>query len=338
MKRILLVVLIGVTAVLGFLFQQQRRASTEQKAAALAAKHQLAEAEAEAEQREQRNQSEQARLSSANAALAEKVSKAAQIEKARATNAAALGPRGDTAKPRHPMADVLQDPDMRETLRKQAEEAVARSVKSLATKELFQQLGLDKERSAAFKQLLTKRGTLGFDFMMPVMTGELDEVGLAELGRKTKTEMAAVAEELKTFLGDEGYKTFEAYEKSQPDRERLDKLGARLKESGAALPPELRSQLLAAMAEERNNFKFSNDYNDTSQIDYEHFHDYYAEDKMNNYFAETEQLNNRMLQRAQELLPAEQAAEFQEILKAQLQKGKYVVKTTQAMLGKGGAR
>lgn len=59
---------------------------------------------------------------------------------------------------------------------------------------------------------------------------------------------------------------------------------------------------------------------------------------MNNYFAEMEQLNDRMLQRAQDLLPAEQAAEFQEILKAQLQKGKYVVKTTQAMLGKAGNR
>ena len=92
------------------------------------------------------------------------------------------------------------------------------------------------------------------------------------------------------------------------------------------------------MAEERNNFKFAVDYNDTAQIDYEHFHDYYAEDKMNNYFTEMEQLNNRMTQRAQELLPAEQAVEFQEILKAQLQKGKYVVKTTQAMLGKSGGK
>src|SRR6185436_2543701 len=113
-----------------------------------------------------------------------------------------------------------------------------------------------------------------------------DEAGLAELGRKTKADMAAVADELKAFLGEDGYRTFESFEKSQPDRERLDKLATRLKEHGSALSPELRGQLLAVMAEERNNFKFAVDYNDTAQIDYEHFHDYYAEDKMNNYFTE----------------------------------------------------
>ena len=338
MKKILLIALVGVFAALCFLFQQQRRKSAEERAAVQAAKQQLAEVEAEAEKREQRNQSEQARLSSANAQLAEKAAKAAELEKAVATNAASLAARGDAAKPKHPMADVLRDPDMRETLRRQTEEAVARNVKALATKELLQQLGLDKEQVAAFKQLLTRRGALGFDFMMPVMTGELDEAGLAELGRKTKADMAAVADELKAFLGDDGYKTFEAYEKGQPDRDRLDKLAMRLKESGGTLSPELRGQLLTVMAEERNSFKFAVDYNDTSQIDFEHFHDYYAEDKMNNYFAEMEQLNHRMLQRAQEILPAEQAAEFQEILKAQLQKGKYVVKTTQAMLGKSGGK
>ena len=92
------------------------------------------------------------------------------------------------------------------------------------------------------------------------------------------------------------------------------------------------------MAEERSNFKFAVDYNDTSQIDYEHFHDFYSEDKMNNYFHEMEQLNDRILQRAQAILPAEQAAELQEVLKLQLQKGKYVVKSTNAMLGKNAGR
>lgn len=338
MKKILLVGLVGAAAVFCVLFQQQRRRAAEQQAAALAAKQLLAEVEAEAEKREQRNQAEQARLSSANVQLAEKAARAAQLEKSLTTNTTSPAAAGDAARSKHPMAEVLRDPDMRETLRKQSAEAVARSVKALATRELVQQLGLDKEQTVALKQLLTRRATLGFDFMMPIMTGELDEAGMAELGRKMKADMAAAADELKAFLGDGGYKVLEAYEKAQPDRDRLDKLGARLKETGGVLSPEVRGQLLAAMAEERNNFKFTLDYNDTSQIDYEHFHDYYSEERMNNYFAEMEQLNRRLLQRAEEFLPAEQAAEFQEIVKAQLQKGKYVVKTTQAMLGKGATR
>ena len=273
-----------------------------------------------------------------NAQLAEKVARVVRSEPASTTNPPSPGASADAAKPKHPMAEMLRDPDMKEVFRKQARDSVARGVKELVSTNLVQQLGLTKEQTVELKKLLTQKGTLGFDFMMPVMTGELDEAGLAELGRKTKADRTALADELKALLGDEGYKAFEAHEKTQPDRDRLDRFATRLKETGQALSPDQRDQLLAAMAEERSNFKFAVDYNDTSQIDYEHFHDFYSEDKMNTYFQEMEQLNDRILQRAQAILPAEQAAELQEVLKLQLQKGKYVVKSTNAMLGKNGSR
>jgi len=338
MKKIIPIVLVAVAATFGFLYRQQTRKAAEKEAQAAAAKRELAEAEVEAERQEQRNRSEQARLSAANAQLAEKVARVARSERARATNPPSYDASANATKTKHPMAEMLRDPDMKEVFRKQARESVARGVKELVSSNLVQQLGLTKEQTVALKKLLAQKGTLGFDFMMPVMTGELDEVGLAELGRKTRAGMAALTDELKALLGDEGYKTFEAHEKSQPDRDRLDRFAVRLKEAGQVLSPDQRDQLLAAMAEERNNFKFVVDYNDTSQIDYEHFHDFYSDDKMNNYFKEMEQLNDRILQRAQAILPAEQATELQEVLKLQLQKGKYVVKSTNAMLGQRAAQ
>ncbi len=337
MKKIIPITLVSVVIALGFLSWRQNRRATEQQAEAVAAKQRLAQVEAEAQEQEHRNQSEQARLSAVNARLAAKAAAAARLEQSRATPPPSTA-AADPAKPKHPMAEMLQDPDMKDVLRKQARDAVARSVKELVSSNLIQQLGLTKEQAGELKKLLSQRGTLGFDFMMPVMTGELDDAGLAELGRKTKADMAALTEELKSFLGEDGYKTFEAHEKTQPDRERLEKFGARLKEAGQPLAPEQRGQLLAAMAEERNNFKFAIDYNDSSQIDYEHFHDFYADDKLEVYFREMEQLNTRINQRAQTILPADQAAEFEELLKLQLQKGKYVVKSTNAMLGKRAAR
>jgi hypothetical protein len=338
MKKILLIALVAAAITLGFLYRQQTRETAAKEAETAAAKRELAEAEAEAERREQRNQSEQARLSAANAQLAEKVARVTRSEPASTTNPPSQGPSADATKPKHPMAEMLRDPDMKEVFRKQARESVARGVKELVSTNLVQQLGLTKEQTVELKKLLTQKGTLGFDFMMPVMTGELDEAGLAELGRKTKADMSAITDELKTLLGEDDYKMFEAHEKTQPDRDRLDRFAARLKETGQGLSPDQRDQLLAAMAEERNNFRFAVDYNDTSQIDYEHFHDFYSEDKMNNYFQEMEQLNDRILQRAQAILPAGQAAELQEVLKLQLQKGKYVVKSTNAMLGKNAGR
>lgn len=336
MKKIILTALLAIAVALGFLYRQQARETAARETEAVTAKRELAEAEAQ--RQDQRNQSEQARLSAANAQLAEKVARMARLEPAPATNPPSQDASANATKTKHPMAEMLRDPDMKEVFRKQARESVARGVKELVSSNLVQQLGLTKEQTVELKKLLTQKGTLGFDFMMPVMTGELDEAGLAELGRKTKADMAALSDELKALLGDEGYKTFEAHEKTQPDRDRMEKFAGRLKEAGQALSPDQRDQLLAAMVEERNNFKFAVDYNDTSQIDYEHFHDFYAEDKMNIYFQEMEQLNDRILQRAQAILPAEQAAELQEVLKLQLQKGKYVVKSTNAMLGKRAAQ
>jgi hypothetical protein len=336
MKKIIIVALLVVASALGFLYWQQSRQAADKQAEAAAAKQRLAEAEVEAERQEQRSEAEQARLSAINAQLAEKAAKAARLEQARLTNTPASPATG--AKTEHPMAAVLKDADMKEVMRKQARESVARSVKQLVSTNLIQELGLNEEQTATLKQLLTRKGTLGFDFLMPVMTGELDEASLAELGRKTRAAMAALTEDLRSFLGEESYRTFEAYEKTQPDRERVDKFVSRQAEAGQPLTPEQQRQLLAAMSEERSNFRFAIDYSDSSQIDYEHFHDFYAKDKMENYFREMEQLIERISQRAQSVLPADQAAEFNDLLKAQLHQSKFVVKTTNAMLDKHATR
>ena len=210
MKNIIPITLAGVVIALGFFYWRQHRRASEQQAEAMAARQQLVQVEAEAQARERRNESEQARLSAANAQLAEKAAKAARLEPAMATSSPSSAVAAEAAKPKHPMAEMLDDPDMKEVLRKQAKEAVARGVKELVSTHLIRQLGLTKDQTVELKKLLTQRGTLGFDFMMPVMTGELDEAGLAELGRKTKVDMAAITDELRSFLGEEGYKAFEA--------------------------------------------------------------------------------------------------------------------------------
>jgi hypothetical protein len=338
MKRIVPIALVMIAAASAFLYLRQARQTADRETQAVMAQQRLVEVEAETERQEQRHQSEQARLSAANAQLAEKVARAALAERAAATNGRSAPPTPDATNLPHPMAEMLRDPDMRAVFRKQAAEAVARQVKELVNTNLIQKLGLNQEQTIELKKLLGQRGTLGFNFLMPVMTGELDETGLAELGRRTKADMATLTDELKTLLGEEGFKTLAADEKSQPDRDRLEKLEGRLKQTGQSLTPEQRSQLLAAMSEERNHFQFAIDYSDTSQIDFEHFNELYTEEKMDHYFNELQSLNDLILQRTQSILSAEQAAELQELLKVQLQKSKYVIKTTNAMLGKRAAR
>ena len=55
---------------------------------------------------------------------------------------------------------------------------------------------------------------------------------------------------------------------------------------------------------------------------------------MNTYFDEMSRLNERLVRRAQAILSPEQTERFQDLLKDQTLKSKYVVKTTNALIGK----
>ena len=124
MKKIIPLTLAAVVTALGILYYQQSRKAAEKETQAAVAKQQLAEVEAEATRQEQRNQSEQSRLSAANAQLAEKAARAARLEQTLATNASSPTATTDAAKPKHPMAEMLKDPDMKEVFRKQGRESV----------------------------------------------------------------------------------------------------------------------------------------------------------------------------------------------------------------------
>ncbi len=334
MKKLLITLsLVAVVAASYYAVQHQRRRAEDARQLAAVSEQKLREAEAEATRQQERAGRERTRLLDVNAGLAEKINAPAPPPSPPAPRA------GETPDdPRAPLAKVLKDPDMKEVLRKQGREAAARNVKQLVTTNLIQQLGLNDEQATELKNLLTKKAALGFDFMLPIMTGELDDAALSELGRQTKTSFTALDGELKSFLGEERFQTLRQFELTQPERDRVSKFAAKQAEGGQPLAPGQREQLLAALAEERRNFQFAVDYNDTDNIDYEHFHDYYADARLTTYFGELDQLNQRFNLRAEAILPPEQAVEFKAALKEHLQKSKYVVKTTNALFGKRPAK
>ena len=88
-----------------------------------------------------------------NAQLAEKVARVVRSEPASTTNPPSPGASADAAKPKHPMAEMLRDPDMKEVFRKQARDSVARGVKELVSTNLVQQLGLTKEQTVAHEEV-----------------------------------------------------------------------------------------------------------------------------------------------------------------------------------------
>src|SRR5262249_51815663 len=161
------------------------------------------------------------------------------------------------------------DPQMKAVMKKQQMENVERTVKRIVNAELVQKLGLSAEQATYLAELLKKKYGPGADLTIELMAGELSDPQMAELGRQFKKQIADTDAQIKAWLGDDAYKTFDWQEKSQEERSRVKDFQKKLANTAQALDPEQENQLLLAMCEERQNFPFRVDYRDPLNYDYE---------------------------------------------------------------------
>ncbi len=233
-------------------------------------------------------------------------------------------------------ADVLfRDPAMRDALQAQAQEACEKQVKALFRFGLAQQLNLNEEQSAALADLLMQRTSLLSDqIYVPMMTGNVDDATMAANGRATKAAYDENTAQIRALLGDDGFNTYQSFEKTQSERENLQRFNSECAKNGQDLSPDQQAKLLAAMAEERLNFKPQYDIGDPAKWDFEHWYDNFSDDKLVAFGNELGQLNDRMVQRAQEVLSPDQASLFKQLLTRQLNQAKFVVRSTTALFGR----
>jgi hypothetical protein len=221
-------------------------------------------------------------------------------------------------------------------MKKQQMENVERQAGKVVNAEFIRQLGLNSDQATYLKELLKKKYGPGADITMEMMAGELGDAQMAELGRQFKQQMAEADSQIKAFLGEDAYKHFEWQEKSQEERSRVKDLQKKLADLGQPLAPEQEAALLAAMVEERQKFKFKVDYSDPRNYDYEHLHEFFGEENLEHYYRDMLQLNEQISQRAQAFLTPEQSNHFKTMQQDQLEKGKVVVRMTNALFGKRG--
>ena len=230
---------------------------------------------------------------------------------------------------------LLRDPEMKAALLSQAREAVDKSVKSLFRFGLAQHLRLGEEQSEKLRQLLLERSTLlSEQIYFPMMLGELDEAAMAASGKTTRLAYDANTAQIRELLGDDGFAAYESFEKTQTERENMRRLMPQFEQAGQPLNAEQEGQLLAALTTERLNFKFQYDLGDASQWDFERWYDNFTDEKLTRYGRDMEQLNERMVQRAQRVLTAEQAALLKSFLAERLRQAQFVARSTTAMFGK----
>lgn len=317
MKNIALVVLL--VAALGFagLYIKEAGKHVEARAAAENLQRRIKEMETAAAEQETKSAALQTELKQSweeGTAKDRQIAqlKAASANPALAARAADSPERAKQANPLSALAKVFDDPAMKEAIAAQQKAALAPMLEKNYGA-LFAQLGLNADESAALKELLLKKHMAGAEMGMSMFAEEGAKP--ADLAQKVKAATEATDAEIRAFLGDERFAQMQSYERTLPDRMAIsgfkDQLGA-----NAGLSAEQEQRLIAAMTQERQNFRFSANLSDPAQLGANPAA-MFNEETVNRFMEETDQLNQRFLGQAQGILTAEQLEAFQRHLQQQ---------------------
>lgn len=228
--------------------------------------------------------------------------------------------------PEHPAVKLFRDPEMRAAMRREQMNGVQQNVNRIVDSNLVALLNLTPEQTAALKDLVQKKHAPGVDLLMALMSSPASELPAIGAAAQHQHDMAEA--EIRALLGEPAYSTYDSYEDSLPDRLQLSRLRRHYEKGGLTLTPEEEASLLQAMIEERQNFQFTRDFHDSMKFDMDRLPEIFSEPSLDQFIRETEQLNKRIISRAQSILPPEQSVEFAQSVRDHFQRSRVTVKMT----------
>jgi RNA polymerase sigma factor (sigma-70 family) len=218
------------------------------------------------------------------------------------------------AKAANPMVEMFKSPAgkvmMKASMRAEGV-ALARS-----HAKLFTDLHLTPEQTDSMKDLLINKTMASADMITAAMSGQADPAQMQAQAVQVKAEQASIEDQIKQLLGDGNYAQYHAYGKTLSERMVVTQVADQLADSPRAVSADQEQQLFDAMVEERQNFKLTTDLSDPSKLQGD-VASYYTEDNKQRYLQELEQLSQRYLARAQNILSPDQLAAFQSSLASQ---------------------
>lgn len=323
MKNIALIALSIATVVFASLYLRQSGKTIQAQMTAEGLQHKVAELAAAAEEQEKAGAALRTELKQVQADASAREREIAQLkavsESAPQRSASAGAQRGapGAGKPANAfssLAKVFEDPEMKEAIVAQQKVALGNMIDKTYGK-LFSDLGLTPEEAATLKELLLKKQTAGTEIGMTMLTEGSDPAKAAELGKQARAATESAESEIKNFLGEEKFAQLKTYEKGAADRMAItgfkDQLGA-----SAALSSGQEQQLIDAMTQARQNFKFTTDFSDKTKMNGD-IQAVFTEENVNRFIQESEQLNQQFVSHAQNILTPAQFETFQKFLNNQ---------------------
>lgn len=325
MKNILIVVLLLGTLVFGSLYLTQNQKTSEAKSEVAALRQKVSEMETSVAQQEERTSTLQTRLQQTQAKAIAKAEEVTEISQA-LTNRVQTNAKTD-----NPFGEMFKNKEMKDMIKTQQKTVMGGMIdKNYGP--YFSSLNLTPEQTSALKDLILNRGLVDAEAGMSMLAGDNDPEKRKELMDKSKSERDAINGQIKDFLGDDNYTQFEAYEKTMPDRMSLNMYKDQQGSGPGAFNPDQEAQLLQAMSEERQNFKFTTDFSDQSKFNGD-FGSYFTDEKIDKYLSEMSDLNQHYLDRAKGILTPEQLDPFGKFLNSQRELQKAGFKMAATMFG-----
>jgi hypothetical protein len=316
MKNLMFAFSVATVIVCGFVILRKNHELELARASAADQRRSLTSEDAGRDERQLRQL--QAQLQAARAAVVEG---APQVEVRAPSETNAPGTR------------LFANPRMRKALEDEAQIGIHRNVARLFKAGLADQLHLDANQSQALQDLMTQKGNiLWTNFLLPLMTGQIQQADMAALGQALLQAYQDNQAQIQALIGDDGLKTSQWYEQTQSARDAFNKIDTALANIGAGLTPEQASQLLALMEGEQASLQLPFTLDDPSKMDLNNWYNNFSEDKLEALIQAMEQMNQRIIQRAQSVLSPEQATAMNELLAEQALKGELVMRNTTAIM------
>jgi hypothetical protein len=199
---------------------------------------------------------------------------------------------------------------------------------------LFADLHLTPDQASALKQLLINKTTAGMDAGTDMLSGKTTAAQQKQIGDQINAEKAGVDNQIKELLGADGFATYQAYNKTYLERAAVSGPAGFEEQlaGGMELTADQTEQLIQAMAEERQNFKFTVDYSDKSKLT-AGVASLYSDENISRYQEEQEKLNQLYVAHAQTILSPDQLAVYQKFLSNRLAMGAMSLKMAAKMFG-----
>jgi hypothetical protein len=321
MKSIAIGILFVTTLVMGGLWVGQARKTSQARATVDGLEQSVTDLQAKLAEQEQHTARVREQLREARAEAAAKSQEAARLRALQAEDsahpaagAAAQG-AGKTNAMTSAIAEMFKNPELKEMLKNQQKGVLGPMIDKNYGK-LFSNLHLTAEQIATFKDLLLNKQLGAAEIGMSVFSDDADGTNRTALVQQVKTASDAADAQIKEFLGDDNFAQYQAYEKTMGERMVVSGLKDQLGTGPTALTDEQEQQLVEAMTQTRENYKFTTDLSDKSKFNGD-FASFFTEEKVNTYFQELDQLDQQYQAGAQGILSSDQLSAFGKYLSGQ---------------------